>query len=94
MSTAEPFETHELKPSLDDVLETSVDSDAAWSAARRTLSRELGKKHRATTPLRLELGASGLLYKKFWIVRCGSDGTRVLLDSTSGRFITLTGAAA
>ena len=94
VSTADAFETHELRPPLDDVLETCVEFDAGWSAARRTLSHELGRKHRAATPLPLELVAGGLLYKKFWIVRCGSDGTKVLLDSSSGQFITLSGAAA
>ena len=94
VSTTDAFETHELRPPPNDVLEVCVEPETGWRAARRTLSHELRRKHRGTTPLQLELGASRLLYKKFWVVRCGSDGTRVLLDSTSGQFITLTDAAA
>lgn len=94
VSTTDAFETLELSPSATDVLELRVEPDAGALAARRTMSHVLSKKHRTMTPLELAMGPSQVLYKKFWVVECGAAGPNVLVDSTTGRFVTLSGTRA
>lgn len=90
VSTADGFETRELRPPPDDVLGVCVDRTAAAAAAQRTLSHALSRQHRSGAPLELETDTAGTLYKRFWVMRCGEAGPRVLLDSTTGRFTVLT----
>ena len=90
-STSDAFETLHLSPPATDVLELSVDPDSGALAARRTMSHVLAKKYRTMTPLKLGVGPSQVLYKKFWVVECGAAGPNVLVDSTTGRFVALTG---
>jgi hypothetical protein len=58
--------------------------------ARHTVRHVLTKKYRTIMPFELEMKRNQLLYKKFWIVKCGVRGAKVLIDSTTGKFITLT----
>ena len=90
-STADVFETFKARPFTDDVLEICVDSDSGMSNARNTARHVLTKKYRTIMPFELKIKRNQLLYKKFWIVECGVKGTKVLIDSTTGKFITLTG---
>jgi hypothetical protein len=90
-STADVFETLKARPFTEDVLEICVDSDSGMSNARNTARHVLTKKYRAIMPFELKIKRNQLLYKKFWIVECGVRGAKVLIDSTTGKFITLTG---
>jgi len=94
VSTSDAFETLQFRPSATDVLELRVEPDSGALAARRTMSHILAKKYRNMTPLKLGVGPSEVLYKQFWVVECGAAGPKVLVDSTTGHFITLTGTRA
>jgi len=92
VSTTEAFETIELRPAAADLLELRQDPDSGALAARRTLSHLLTKQFRTLTAVELETAGSQLVYKEFWVLRCGAQGPSVLVDSTTERFIALTGA--
>lgn len=89
-STADAFETLEVRPFTEDVLEICVDSDSGMFNARHTVRHVLTKKYRTIMPFELEMKQNQILYKKFWIAKCGVRGAKVLIDSTTGKFITLT----
>ena len=89
VSTTDDFVTVELEPPPRDILDTRVEAVAAAAAVRRTMTHELGKKHRVLARLWLEIEPARPVYKKFWVVRC--QGLRVLVDSATGCFIMLDG---
>lgn len=80
--TADDFDVEQSVVPADDLLQPSKDSVSAERQAQRYVSHALGKGLRTIASFDVELEHRGVVYKAFWVLRCG--GTRVLLDSTSG----------
>lgn len=86
-ATADPFTVVETRVPADAVLKTRNGTQEARKAAHRFLTHNLGRRLRTIGHFNVELEANGLVYKAFWLVRCGD--TVVMVDSLSGCLHTL-----
>lgn len=80
--TADDFDIEQSVVPADDLLQPRKDSVTAERQAERYVSHALGRSLRTIADFDVELDHRGVVYKAFWILRCGE--VRVLLDSTSG----------
>lgn len=86
-ATADPITVSETSVPEDAILNARRGAKEARSVAHRFLGHCLGRRLRTIGHFNVELEARGLIYKAFWLVRCGD--TLVLVDSLSGCLHTL-----
>ena len=86
-ATSDPITVHATSVPTDDILEVRNGATEARKAAHRFLTHNLGRRLRTIGHFNVELEAQGLVYKAFWLVRCGH--TVVMVDSFSGCLHTL-----
>lgn len=80
--TADEFDVEKSVVPVGDLMQPNKDSVTAEREAQRYVSHALGRNLRTIANFDIELDHCGVVYKAFWILRCGE--TRVLLDSASG----------
>ncbi len=91
-ATAESFST-ELTVACDEVrLQSKITASDARQTAQRTVTHRLGKQLKMIAPFDVQLEATGVVYKRFWIIRIG-DG-RIMADSVTGNMHPLRASAA
>jgi hypothetical protein len=76
----------------DALLQLAVSAREAESAARRTVSHQLGRKLRMIASFQVDIEPQSIVYKGFWIIR--SQDTLVMVDSSSGCIHPLSSRAA
>ncbi len=86
-ATSDPITVRETSVSANAVVNASNGAQAARRAAQRFLTHHLGRRLRTIGHFNVDLEALGLVYKAFWLVRCGH--TVVMVDSLSGCLHTL-----
>lgn len=91
-ATVDPFLTEERHVNSDHLLQTEITFTDAFSAARRTITHQLGRKLRMIAGFDVDLDALGMVYKRFWIVRSGE--TLVMVDSATGKLLPIGARAA
>jgi hypothetical protein len=74
------------------LLQLAVSAREAESAARRTVSHQLGRKLRMIASFQVDIEPQSIVYKGFWIIR--SQDTLVMVDSSSGCIHPLSSRAA
>jgi len=81
-ATADPVVVHDSSISMDKILVAKTDEREAKRTAQRFLTHQLGRRLRTIGNFGIGLEGYGLIYKVFWLVRCGE--TLVMIDSLSG----------
>ncbi len=91
-ATADSFRTEEALAHDDVRLQSKITADDAQRTARRTVTHRLGKKLKMIAPFDVQLETTGIVYKRFWVIRIG-DG-RIMADSVTGNMHPLSVTAA
>ncbi len=81
-ATADPVVVQDASISTDKILIAKTDAREAQRTAQRFLTHQLGRRLRTIGDFAVGLEGHGLIYKAFWLVRCGE--TLVMVDSLSG----------
>lgn len=90
-TTTDRFSTIDSRLAGETVLSVSVDEGRARRTAQRNVTHGLGRKLRMIAGFDVRLEDRGTVYKRFWILRSGSD--RIMMDSVTGAVHTLQTAA-
>lgn len=81
-ATTDPFEVDEVTVPASAMLGVRTEAAAAAAAARRFVTHNVGRRLRMLANFRVVLEPRGIVYKGFWVARCG--GQAVLVDATTG----------
>jgi hypothetical protein len=91
-ATADGFEVEPRRVPARTLIAPTLQTADATRIATRTVTHWLGRSLRTIADFEVALEPRGLVYKHFWIVR--ANGSRLLLDSTTGGWVPLGLAAA
>lgn len=91
-ATADVFASDDIIVSNETQLHATIREDDARRTAERTVTHRLGKELRMIAPFDVRLEARGTVYKRFWIVRAGTE--RIMMDSVTGHLHPLQTSAA
>lgn len=91
-ATAESFSTAEIVASDELQLQSKITNGDARRTAQRTVTHRLGKELKMIAPFDVQLEATGVMYKRFWIIRVGDS--RIMADSVTGNMHPLSATAA
>jgi hypothetical protein len=91
-ATAESFSTEEIVAVDEMQLQPKVTNGNARQTAQRTVTHRLGKELKMIAPFDVQLEATGVVYKRFWIIRIGDS--RIMADSVTGDMHPLSANAA
>lgn len=81
-ATAGPFSVAAEPVATQDILVQEVGGETAAGIAQRTIVDHLGRKLRSIAHFDVNLTSRGLIYKRFFIVRCAT--AKMMVDSTTG----------
>jgi hypothetical protein len=90
-STADRFETQPLEVEGADIVRIGITADKARRQAVRYVSHALGRESRSIADFDVQLTGPEMVFKKFWLVRCGAH--RFIVDSVTGRLHGISRAA-